>query len=84
LEKGLLPSDGRVWLTDWQDAKWLMHLKEHQHCEKRICLRVNIARLIASGHTVFIMNSFHEYTTDYVPPDCLTPVETPAEGNHLP
>lgn len=84
LEKGLLPSNGRVWLTDWQDAKWLMHLQAHRHFEKSICLRVNAERLIASGHTVFIMDNFHEYTTDYVPPDCLTLVETRAEGNHLP
>lgn len=40
------------------------------------CFQIDTERLIASGHKVAIMERCHEFTTDYVPPDCLSaPIE---------
>ena len=67
LEKGLTPNDGCVWLTDWTNPRWAARL-EHQ---ASAIFQIDTELLISGGHSVFIMNRCHEFTTDFVPPDCL-------------
>lgn len=71
LENGLLPGNGKVWLTDRIDPLWLETLKRHQESGETVCFCVDVGRLVALGHSVEILNSFHEFRTDRVPPECL-------------
>lgn len=75
LSKGLLPNRGAVYLTDWTDQRWCARLKNPASTEALVCFRVDTEGLIGSGHKVAAMNAYHEFTTDYVPPDCLTLTE---------
>ena len=72
LARGLLSNRGRVYLTNWQDARWTERLRRHQESDVMICFQIDAERLVAAGHRINIINRFHEYVTDHVPPDCLT------------
>ena len=70
--KGLLSNHGKVWMTDWTDPQWSVRFGN----KAIACFQIDTERLIASGHKVAIMERCHEFTTDYVPPDCLSaPIE---------
>ena len=70
--KGLLSNHGKVWMTDWTDPRWSAWFGN----KAIACFQIDTERLIASGHKVAIMERSHEFTTDYVPPDCLSvPIE---------
>ena len=66
--KGLLSNHGKVWMTDWTDPRWSARFGN----KAIACFQIDTERLIASGHKVAIMERCHEFTTDYVPPDCLS------------
>ena len=66
--KGLLSNHGKVWMTDWTDPWWSARFGN----KAIACFQIDTERLIASGHKVAIMERCHEFTTDYVPPDCLS------------
>ena len=72
LKEGLLPLRGVVYMTDWTDPVWCAKLKNPNSADAVRCFRIDTARLAASGHSIKIMNCFHEFTTDAVPPDCLS------------
>lgn len=66
--KGLLSNHGKVLMTDWTDPWWSARFGN----KAIACFQIDTERLIASGHKVAIMERCHEFTTDYVPPDCLS------------
>lgn len=72
-EKGLLINGGRnigsgaVYMTDGRDPGLLRWLDTSDNT----CFRIDLKKLIASGHRVYELKCFHEYITDFVPPDCL-------------
>ena len=66
--KGLLSNHGKVWMTDWTAPWWSARFGN----KAIACFQIDTERLIASGHKVAIMERCHEFTTDYVPPDCLS------------
>lgn len=66
--KGLLSNHGKVWITDWTDPWWSARFGN----KAIACFQIDTERLIASGNKVAIMERCHEFTTDYVPPDCLS------------
>lgn len=70
-EKGLLPVQEKVWLTDRKRPQGIAGFKKIKMHEPVICFRIDTEQLISSGHRINIMNCFHEFTTDCVPPDCL-------------
>ena len=65
---GLLPTAGKVWLTDWTDPKWVSRFGYKYIA----CFRIDPERLVSSGHKLAVMDRCHEFTTDHVPPDCLS------------
>jgi RNA:NAD 2'-phosphotransferase (TPT1/KptA family) len=75
-EKGLLINGGRntgsgaVYMTDGLDPGLLRWLDTSDN----ICFCIDLEKLKDSGHRVFELNRFHEYITDFVPPDCLVVV----------
>lgn len=71
LEHGLLPSSGRVFLTNWQDIRWVENFRKWKKSDVIICFQIDAERLAEAGHRIAIFSVFHEYYTDYVPPDCL-------------
>ena len=76
IEKGLLINGGRntgsgdVYMTDGLDPGLLRWLDTSDN----ICFCIDLEKLKDSGHRVFELNRFHEYITDFVPPDCLVVV----------
>ena len=72
-EKGLLINGGRntgscaVYMTDGLEPGLLRWLDTSDNT----CFRIDLEKLIALGHRVYELNYFHEYITDFVPPDCL-------------
>ncbi|MBE6100466.1 MAG: hypothetical protein E7197_10515 [Anaerovibrio sp.] len=72
-KKGLLINGGRntgsgaVYMTDGLNPRLIQWLDTPDN----ICFRIDLEKLNASGHRVFELNCFHEYITDFVPPDCL-------------
>ena len=72
-EKGLLINGGRntgsgaVYMTDGLAPGLLRWFDTSDN----ICFRIDLEKLIASGHRVYELNCFHVYITDFVPPDCL-------------
>ena len=67
-EKGLLPNHGKVWITDCVEPYWTARFSGRAPA----CFRIDSERLISSGHTITAMEHSHEFTTDYVPPCCLS------------
>ena len=72
-EKGLLINGGRntgsgaVYMTDGLEPGLLRWLD----ISNNTCFRIDLEKLIALGHRGYELNYFHEYITDFVPPDCL-------------
>lgn len=67
LRQGLLPKRGLVWLTDWTNPRWTARFG----FKTAVCFRIDTERLVSAGHRVAIREHSHEFTTDFVPPDCL-------------
>lgn len=68
LKEGLIPGpSGAVYMTEW---KGLFAGRELS------CFEIDVVRLVASHH-MNVMISLHEFTTDYVPPECLKLIEPP-------
>lgn len=72
MAKGLLPNRGRVWMTDWTNPGWVKRFGKRPLA----CFWIDTQGLIASGHKVSIRQKCHEFTTDHVPPHCLTEIQT--------
>ena len=81
-EKGLLPNQGVVWLTDWKESHWLDRMVHYKMDNKLICFRVDTERLASSGHKIRSMNYIHEFVTDCVSPDCLQLTDSIEDGRH--
>lgn len=75
LTQGILPRKGVVWLTDRTNSRWLTKFSKYKKSTQLVCFKIDTARLVASGHPVEIINYFHEFNTDYVPADCITPIK---------
>ena len=54
---------GAVYMTDWLGLFAGSHLA---------CFQIDTEKLLSSGHRVNIMSAMYEFTTDAVPPECLT------------
>ena len=54
---------GAVYMTDWLGLFAGKQLA---------CFQIDTERLLPLGHRVNIMSAMYEFTTDAVPPECLT------------
>ena len=70
-EKGLLPNQGAVWMTDWTEPRWVKSFG----FDRIACFRIDTEALIASGLKVEIRERCHEFTTDHGPPRFLTEIQ---------
>lgn len=63
-KKGLITGkSGAVYMTDWHGLFAGKQLA---------CFQVDTEKLLSLGHQVSIMSAMYEFTTDAVPPECLT------------
>lgn len=76
LKKGLLPNGGRAGGFD------SVYMTNNTNLGKRLlvsgktcCLQINTSHLISLGHKINILNDVNEFTTDYVPAECLKHIE---------
>lgn len=58
---------GEVYMTEWRG------LFEGRDLA---CFEINVEKMASMGHKVNVMISPHEFTTDYVPPECLRLIHT--------
>lgn len=80
-EKGLIPVNGLVWLTDTPEALWplIAQYNARRGRDELALLQADMARCCRQGHRCWYTEAKGELVCFHVPPDCLRTVSPPKQ-----